>query len=182
MQTGVTFAKPWKESKTATFELPSEQSAGIYPEVPSWSIRLALLSLSSSLSSWISEWAGGTRAISQEVERLLSQLIENQVSLIAPDEIRRYLRNFPDLIELVPVAIEAARRYLPEAELSLQVYHDPEIDDSYLAIYVRVRKYDESVMERIEQAEAEFLDLLMDKSGWLQLTTDFKEAGGTHGL
>jgi hypothetical protein len=28
-------------------------------------------------------------------------------------------------------------------------------------------------MERIEAAKAEFLDLLADAKGWLQLTTDF---------
>jgi hypothetical protein len=54
------------------------------------------------------------------------------------------------------------------------VYRDPEIDDEYLALYVRLSRYDDTVMERIAAAEAEYLDRLAGKSGWIQLTTDFR--------
>lgn len=83
--------------------------------------------------------------------------------------------NSPDLIEVIPQAVDAAQRYLPGAQLVLRVYRDPEIEDAYLTLYVRLREYDESVMDKIESAESEFLHLLTDKSGWLLLTTDFEE-------
>jgi hypothetical protein len=89
-------------------------------------------------------------------------------------QIREYLLQFVDLAEVVPHAVEAAKQHFPEAQLVLEVYRDPEIDDEYLALYVRLSRYDDTVMERIAAAEAEYLDRLAGKSGWIQLTTDFR--------
>ncbi len=124
----------------------------------------------------------GTSVISQDIERLLKWLIEKGLRVVGPDEIRQYLLNFPDLIDVVPVAVRAAHKHLPKAQLILQVYRDPEIDDSYLTLEVRLKEYDESVMSRIEEAESEFIDLLVGKSGWLLLTTDFQEPETSHVL
>jgi hypothetical protein len=88
--------------------------------------------------------------------------------------IREYLLQFVDLAEVVPHAVEAAKQHFPEAQLVLEVYRDPEIDDEYLALYVRLSRYDDTVMERIAAAEAEYLDRLAGKSGWIQLTTDLR--------
>ncbi len=124
----------------------------------------------------------GTSAISQDIERLLKWLIENGVRLINPNEIRQYLLNFPDLLDVVPVAVRAAHKHLPKAQLVLQVSYDQEIEDAYLAFYVRLKQYDKSVLERIEDAESEFIDLLADTNGWLQLTTDFREPEISHAV
>jgi hypothetical protein len=40
---------------------------------------------------------------------------------------------------------------------------------------IRPKHYDDSVIERLEEAEAEFLNQLVSKRGWIQLTTDFRE-------
>jgi hypothetical protein len=88
--------------------------------------------------------------------------------------IREYLLQFVDLAEVVSHAVEAAKQHFPEAQLVLEVYRDPEIDNEYLALYVRLSRYDDTVMERIAAAEAEYLDRLAGKSGWIQLTTDFR--------
>jgi hypothetical protein len=42
-------------------------------------------------------------------------------------------------------------------------------------VYIRLKHYDDSVIERLEEAEAEFLNQLVSKRGWIQLTTDFRE-------
>ncbi len=114
-------------------------------------------------------------SISQEMETLLRWLEAGEVSLIRRDEIHDYLREFPDLVDSIPLAVNAAHKHLPDAKLFLHVYHDPEIADKYMVLCVRLKTYDESVMERIEKAEAEFIDQLSHKKGWLQLTTDFRE-------
>lgn len=100
--------------------------------------------------------------------------IANSVLIASESRIREYLLHFVDLAEVVSHAVETAQRHFPEAQLVLDVYQDPEIDDEYLVLYVRVPHYDDSVMERIAAAEAEYLDMLADKSGWIQLTTDFR--------
>ena len=100
--------------------------------------------------------------------------IANSARIARESRIREYLSLFPDIADVASYAVEAARRRFPNAQLVLDVYQDPEIDDEYLVLYVRMPHYDDSVMERIAAAEAEYLDMLADKSGWIQLTTDFR--------
>jgi hypothetical protein len=90
-----------------------------------------------------------------------------------PDGVRDYLLRFSELLYVVPKAVDAARRHFPEADLSMDVYQDPEIDDRYLVLRIRPARYDDSVIERLERAESEFLDELVGKGGWIQLTLEF---------
>jgi len=125
-----------------------------------------------------------------KIEELMEHLYkEPQVRVRNPELVRRYLNKFNDMIDVVPEAVNAAKRHFPEAQLVLDLYEDPEIDDRYLVLYVRLWNYDESVMERfrearkelngfidrLDKAEAEFLHRLVDKRGWIQLTTDFQK-------
>lgn len=100
--------------------------------------------------------------------------IANSAQIARESQVREYLSLFADIADVASYAVEAARRRFPDAQLVLDVYQDPEIDDEYLVLYVRMPHYDDSVMERIAAAEAEYLDMLADKSGWIQLTTDFR--------
>ena len=116
-----------------------------------------------------------TSSLVVEINSLLNQLQTLGIRLGTQDEIREYLLQFPDLIEVIPLAVNAALNHLPEAQLFVEVYRDPEIDDQYLILYARVQNYDESVIERIEAAEKEYIDILTSKGGWLQLSTDFRK-------
>jgi hypothetical protein len=128
--------------------------------------------------------------IKAKVDELMERLDqEPQVRVKNPNLVRRYLRRFNDMIDVVPVAVNAAKRYFPEAQLVLDLYQDPEIEDRYLVLYVRLWSYDESVMERVrearkelnsfidrlKEAEKEFLHRLVEKRGWIQMTTDFQK-------
>ena len=116
-----------------------------------------------------------TLSLIAEINSLLNRLQGLGVRLGGEDEIREYLLQFPDLVEIIPRAVNAALDLLPEAQLFLEVYGDPEIEDRFLILYVRLQSYDESVIERIEAAEREYIDLLIGREGWLQLSTDFRE-------
>lgn len=116
----------------------------------------------------------GNVSIVIEIESLLNLLAED-VRVNDADRIREYLLRFPGMIDVVLQAVDAARRHFPEAQLVMEVYQDPEIDDRYLVLYVRLKQYNDSIVERLQRAEAEFLDHLADTEGWLQLTTDFRE-------
>ncbi len=109
-----------------------------------------------------------------QIQQVLQELLEKGVLLQHIDDIREYLLRFPDIIDILPLAVDALIKYFPNAQLILDVYKDPEIEDSYLIIYVRLERYNESFIEQLEKAESEFLDLLVDKEGWIQVTTDFK--------
>jgi hypothetical protein len=126
----------------------------------------------------------------EKVDELMERLAqEPKVRVKNPKLVRRYLYKFNDMIDVVPEAVNAAKRHFPEAQLVLDFYEDPEIDDRYLVLYVRLWNYDKSVMERVREArtelksfidllektEAEFLHRLVDKRGWIQITTDFQK-------
>jgi hypothetical protein len=95
------------------------------------------------------------------------------VNLTNPDGVADYLLQFSELLDVIPKAVNAARRYFPEADLAMDVYQDPEIDDRYLVLRIRPECYDDSVIERLERAESEFIDELAGKKGWIQLTVEF---------
>ena len=104
-------------------------------------------------------------------------------SVLVPDEpaVDRYLGSYPSLAVALPAICAHVRKQLGDAvELSLELYRDPEIDDSFLALYVRQETYDASVMDRI-QAAREPLDLASGE-GCLLVTTDFRPPRKKHAL
>ena len=115
------------------------------------------------------------------IEKLMTYLAR-EVRIENPNPIREYLSQFTGLLDVIPKAVNAAKKHFPEAQLVIDVYRDPEIADCYLVLYIRLKHYDDSVMERLEKAEAEFLTHLVSKRGWIQLTTDFREPEGDDAL
>ena len=109
-----------------------------------------------------------------EIEVLLDQIKEQSVKLKEIDQIRNYLLRFPGLLDIIPKAIHSAKERFPEGQLTLNIYQDPEIEDQYLVLYVRLAHYDETTLDRLQKAEAAFLDALSDREGWIQLTIDFR--------
>jgi len=108
-----------------------------------------------------------------EIDSVMATLASERVTVHDTPELRTYLLEFPEVLNVLPEAARAARAHLPEAELHLDVYHDPEIEDRFLVLCARLHHYDGDVMRRIEAAESEFLPRLSDMKGWIQLTTDF---------
>lgn len=119
-----------------------------------------------------------TASTASDIDALLEALRASGVEVLRPEDVRAYLDAFPDISDVIPIAAAAARRHFPDAHLSLRVYEDPEIDDEYLILCVRPGVYEDSLADRLEEAEAEFLDRLADKRGWIHLTTDFRKADG----
>jgi hypothetical protein len=107
------------------------------------------------------------------IDKLISWLV-NHIEVNNSRSIRRYISRFKDLAELIPVAISIVRKHFPEARIVLDLYVDPEIKDSYPVLYIRLSEYDESFIERLNAAESELLPLLINKKGWIQLSTDFE--------
>src|SRR5437879_13908655 len=67
------------------------------------------------------------------------------------NSVRVYLEKHLDLAPWLPkICAQARRDFGPEPELALELYQDPEIDDSLLTLYVRQSRYDPGIMDRIE--------------------------------
>jgi len=123
----------------------------------------------------------GSESVVIGIEELMMYLAR-KVRIENPNLIREYLSQFIGLLDVIPKAVNAAKKHFPEAQLVIDVYQDPEIADCYLVLYIRLKHYDDSVMKRLEKAEAEFLSHLVSKRGWIQLTTDFREPEGDDAL
>lgn len=113
--------------------------------------------------------------VTSQINKVLNSLLQNQIVIPQPDEVREYLIRYPDIIELLLSVCKTALKQLGKrAQLSLEVYHDPEIKDEYLTLYVRQEHYDSHIMDMIENICAKYESELVGKSGWLLVTTDFQ--------
>jgi hypothetical protein len=165
--------------KTSMMELQGTKAEDVKPESPNILTFCDFLQSSRQSSVEIVSLLlqRGSESVVIDIERLMEWLAR-RVRLENPHSIREYLLRFTELLDVIPQAVDAAKKHFPEAQLVMDVYQDPEIADCYLVLFIRLKHYDDSVIERLEKAEAEFLDQLVNKEGWIQLTTDFREPEG----
>jgi hypothetical protein len=94
-------------------------------------------------------------------------------------EVRDYLAQHPQMAPLAVRVCGLAKEMLaPGTELTLEVYHDPEIYDPHLVMYARQDVYDDDIMERIEEVRELYDDDFAAIPGRLHLTSDFQSPGG----
>ncbi len=118
-----------------------------------------------------------TVALEKEVQEALERVQAMGISVSDAEGVREYLLRFPDMVQMVAEVCKVVREKLPDAQLHLVTYSDPEIEGyDYLVLNARFREYDETTMDRIEEAEASYIDELAKCRGWLLLTTDFVPA------
>jgi len=120
--------------------------------------------------------AASTVQLSSDIEDLLGALRSAEEVLIPRlARVRGYLLRYPDILDTVrEVAGLARERFGPEAELSLEVYRDPECRDEYLTLYVRMHRYGTDMVAEIDALRSEYEEAMADKGGWLLVTTDFQ--------
>jgi len=110
-----------------------------------------------------------------QIEETLKHIQQDGIIIPKPAEVRDYLLRYSDLADLVLSVCQLTRqRFDSQAQLSLEVYHDPEIEDEYLTLYIRQQKYDENVMKGIKEIRANYEGMLAEKTGWFLVTTDFR--------
>ncbi|MBU0567741.1 hypothetical protein KJ693_01935 [bacterium] len=123
-------------------------------------------------------------AITSQIEAVLNWILSKRIMILQPAEVRAYLLCYPDMGDILPfICRTASERFKMHTQLSLEVYHDSEIEDKYLTLYIRQEHYDEHILDMIEDICVEYEEELADKSGWLLVTTDFHPPRvGNHGL
>ncbi len=115
----------------------------------------------------------GVRA---RVEEALAGLAPHRVVIPRPDEVRAYLERHPDgLALLVPIMARARQEFPEPAQLSLEVYVDPETGEQDLKLYVRPTAYEADLWARLltvcDPFEEQFAQM---SGGWLHVTTDHR--------
>ncbi len=91
-----------------------------------------------------------------------------------PDEVRDYLRQHPELSEVVAHAAQKTREAFSDATLLLQLYHDPEIEDCFLTLLVRSETYPVGFWERLMHLRMQEIEPRYGSCEWFHLTTDFQ--------
>lgn len=108
------------------------------------------------------------------VDAALTALQRDGILVPRPAEVREYLLRYPDMAHPVVVACKASvERFRANAQLSLELYRDPEIDDQYLALYVRQEAYEDGILDKIRDTRDGYRALFGGSSGYFLLTTDF---------
>ncbi len=113
-------------------------------------------------------------ALQAEMDMLLETLHRAGVEIECTDEVQRYLRCYPELMEAVQAMSLAARQKFPDAQLVQTVYQDPEVEDEFLSLFVRRDTYDGSETATIRRIHDEFRSLTQSLSGWFLILTDFQ--------
>ncbi len=114
---------------------------------------------------------------------VLDQLPAWNVLIPDRNDVSRYLTKFPGTGDVLPALSAEVRRVLgPDVELSLEVYHDPEIVDEWLGLFVRKDRYQAGFIDEIEAIRNRFEDALEQTTGFLLLTSDYHRPRGAHGV
>ena len=107
-------------------------------------------------------------------EEFLDSLESQDIIIPRRSDVCEYLVYHSDLLAILPSICKAANdEFSKDAQLSLEVYSDPEIDYSYLTIYVRQEEYSEQILERIKRVRVKYASKLAGKQGRILITTDF---------
>jgi len=114
-----------------------------------------------------------TTILNKKIREVLEKFTNN-FRFSYNEDVLKYLSKYPDMIEVMPNILQIAFEELKNAKFKLEVYHDPEIEDEYLILYARFPNYNKDIIEKIDAVGKKCIDLLINKSGWLIVDTDFK--------
>lgn len=106
-------------------------------------------------------------------QKLEAVFADSRINVMRPKTVKAYLKLHSQLAKIVPRVCEEARMVFgDDAELTLQLYCDPEIKDHHLSLCVRLVSYDENILRRMDQVTERFDEELCKASGYLLVTTD----------
>lgn len=94
--------------------------------------------------------------------------------------LQNFFHRHTDILPLVVSECqEAVRLFGDDAEYSLEVSSDRESEFEYLVLYIRKPKYEDDIMEKIQNLCLSYWAETADKSTHFLITTDFDEPGFT---
>jgi hypothetical protein len=91
-----------------------------------------------------------------------------------PEDVIDYLQKHRGLYDTTLYAcILTEEKFGSHAQISLELYKDPEINDQYLTIYVRQNEYEPDIIEKIDNVCKEYAPAMTGEEGYILVTTDF---------
>jgi hypothetical protein len=118
----------------------------------------------------------GTGDISSRIEDTLRQLDLQQVRFSGLAQIRNYLLQNSDLLDLLPSLCRTVlETFEPSTKLQLEYYQDPQFEnDQYLCLYLRTEAVDVSIVGKIDGITEAYSEALANAKGWILVTPDFR--------
>jgi len=90
------------------------------------------------------------------------------------DSTINYILQHQDIYYIILYACISTEECFGErAQISLELYRDPEIKDEYLTIYVRQNAYESNLIDTIDKLSKKFEEVLGEEENWFLITTDF---------
>lgn len=133
-----------------------------------WELGIKDHKITGTNSSWFEQ--------TKESEILSAIRVIQRLGIKIPysSDVMDYLILYPDILDLLLDACSSTKKeFQRQAQLSLEVFKDPESDDRYLTLYVRQEQYDTNILERIENISEKYYESLGGKRGWFIINTDF---------
>jgi hypothetical protein len=125
---------------------------------------------------FIGEYDDPSRFILDQAFEIWKILYEQGVIVPAKAEVLEYIAAYPDvLLAVVNASLLARNEFGISAQLSLELYEDPEIDDVHLSLIVRQETYSADIMDKIDKVCAAYEPYIQAFGGWFIFTTDFRK-------
>jgi hypothetical protein len=97
--------------------------------------------------------------------------------------VEKHLNGRSNLADLISEISSACRQeFGSDAEIALELYADPEIDDRYITLYIRLKQYTSESLGQIVRLSDRFEARLQDADGYLLITTDFRSPGENNAI
>lgn len=104
------------------------------------------------------------------------QLTQPNITITNKNEVKAYLTKHKDLTTIIePISTNLRQKYGHLAHLTLELYHDPEIKDTWLVLYLRLPTYDTNTINAIQEATAPHLNTIEHSTGQFLVTTDHRK-------
>jgi hypothetical protein len=166
--------RPMRTFDTITYEVPESWRVHLYERI---GFRVQNTFTESCQSEFIVDIADLIRNTINAVT------IENSLQFLQyylgfrfpnPVEVIDYLQKHRGLYDTTLLAcILAEEEFGARAQISLELYKDPEIDDQYLTIYIRQNEYESDIIEKIDAVCRDYAPAMTGDSGYILVTTDF---------
>lgn len=117
------------------------------------------------------------------IDTLLKQIEEEKINIPNRREVKNYLYQFPNLVELLPTLCYKLRQKLgKDMNFFLEVYKSKEEPDDFLTLYIQPVKYYKGLMDEIDEVYSEYEIPIAEHPGYLLVNVDYAHPRTDYGI
>lgn len=106
-----------------------------------------------------------------QISEVLGEYVDKGVKVKDISEVKKYLLEFPELLEAIDVALNKSLELVKDLQnVVLNIYEDPEEEIRCLAIDIYYDRYDDKIIDELNNITKEYLPLTEQSKGWIIIT------------